>query len=192
MAGECIWSFLTLIGTVSITEDGNGRITGVYLPNSNLPPMDECETDALKDAASQINKYLAGKRTEFDIDVVYDVSDFRARVMKSISDIPYGEVRTYGEIAKAIGSPNSVRAVGTACRENPLPIIIPCHRVVPSSGGYGNYSGGASMKRRLLEIEGVRLDRLQKDPSGERRTGVCRILVQAHPWEGEHNRRQDT
>ncbi len=157
MRGNCIFSFLTLVGTISITEDGEGMITGVYLPCSNLPAMDQCETPALKEAAAQINEYLAGKRKEFDLDLRYDGSDFRSRVMEELNRIPYGEVRTYKEIAEAIGYPNSMRAVGTACRDNPLPILVPCHRVIPSTGGYGNYNGGVSMKKKLLNLEGVHL-----------------------------------
>ncbi len=141
-------------------------ITGVYLPCSNLPPMDQCETPALKEAARQINEYLAGKRTDFDLDLRYDGSDFRSRVMEELNRIPYGEVRTYKEIAEAIGYPNSMRAVGSACRDNPLPILVPCHRVIPSTGGYGNYSGGVSIKKKLLNLEGVELDRLSQDPEG--------------------------
>jgi len=158
MRGSCIWSYLTLLGTVNISEDGDGMITGVYLPCSNLPAMDQCETSALDEAAKQINQYLAGKRSEFDLDLRYDGSDFRSRVMEELNNIPYGEVRTYRQIAEAIGYPNSSRAVGTACRDNPLPILVPCHRVIPSTGGIGNYSGGVSIKRRLLEIEGVHID----------------------------------
>ena len=157
MRGSCIASFFTLLGTVSITEDGHGMITGVYLPCSNLPSMDQCETPALKEAAKQINEYLAGKRTEFDLDLYYDGSDFRSRVMEELNRIPYGEVRTYKQVAEAIGYPNSMRAVGTACRDNPLPILVPCHRVIPSTGGYGNYNGGVSMKKKLLNLEGVHL-----------------------------------
>jgi len=161
MRGECIHSFFTLIGTISVTEDGEGMITGVYLPCDNLPSMDQYQSPALKDAAEQINEYLAGKRMEFDLDLRFDGSDFRSRVMEELNRIPYGEVRTYGQIAESIGYPNSMRAVGTACRENPMPILVPCHRVVPSSGGYGNYRGGTSMKKKLLNLEGVHLDRLQ-------------------------------
>ena len=158
MRGECIWSFLTLLGTVNISEDGDGMITGVYLPCSNLPAMDQCETEALKEAAKQINQYLAGKRMEFDLDLKYDGSDFRSRVMEELNRIPYGEVRTYKQIAEAIGYPNSMRAVGLACKENPLPILVPCHHVIPSTGGYGNYSGGISLKKKLLNLEGIHLD----------------------------------
>ncbi|MBQ8179598.1 MAG: methylated-DNA--[Candidatus Methanomethylophilaceae archaeon] len=154
MRGPCICSFITLIGTVSITEDGEGRITGVYLPSSNLPPMDDEETDPLSEAGLQLNEYLAGKRREFDLDIHYTGTEFRMAVMEEIRRIPYGEVRTYKEIATAVGSPNSSRAVGNVCAENPLPIIVPCHRVVPSTGGYGYYEGGTALKRRLIEHEG--------------------------------------
>ena len=160
MRGPCIASFFTLIGTVSLTEDGNGRITGLFLPSDNLPSMDQVETPALKEAAKQIEEYLSGKRTEFDLDIFYDVSDFRSKVMEEIARIPYGTVRTYKEVAEAMGCPGSSRAVGMACRENPLPILIPCHRVIPATGGYGNYAGGTALKRKLLNLEGVHLDRL--------------------------------
>lgn len=153
MSGPCIASFITLIGTVSITEDGDGRITGVYLPNDNLPPMEEIETDTLREAASQINGYLSGKRRTFDLDIHTGAEGFRARVLEAIVDIPYGETRTYAEVAEMAGSPKAYRAVGTACSTNPLPIIIPCHRVVPSNGGIGQYTGGTSLKRRLLDHE---------------------------------------
>jgi methylated-DNA-[protein]-cysteine S-methyltransferase len=166
MRGPCIHSFFTLLGTISVTEDGEGMITGLYLPCSNLPAMDQMETEALRDAAVQVNEYLSGKRTEFDLDLRYEGSDFRERVMEELNRIPYGEVRTYKQVAEAIGYPGSVRAVGTACAENPMPILVPCHRVVPSAGGYGSYSGGMSLKRKLLNLEGVHLDRLPRDAAG--------------------------
>lgn len=153
MSGPCIFSYITLIGTVSISEDGEGRITGVFLPNCNLPAMDDHETDVLADAAGQLEEYFSGKRRDFDLDLSYEGSEFRTPVLDALRDIPYGEVRTYKQIAEACGSPNAYRAVGTACAENPLPIIIPCHRVVPSTGGLGGYAGGTSMKKRLLDHE---------------------------------------
>ena len=141
MRGPCILSCITLIGTVSITEDGD------------LPCMDEGETDVLLEAADQLNQYFSGKRREFDIPLSYDGSEFRMSVLDALRDIPYGETRTYAQIAEAVGSPRAYRAVGTACAENPIPIVIPCHRVVPSTGGVGSYAGGSSMKRRLLDFE---------------------------------------
>ena len=155
MRGACIYSYLTLIGTVSITEDGEGNVTGVYLPNDNLPSMDEFESDIISEAASQINEYLTGSRKEFDLPLDYGGTPFRRSVLEAVMDIPYGETRTYSEIATTIGSPKAFRSVGTACSENPLPIIIPCHRVLPSSGGIGSYTGGSSLKKRLLDHERV-------------------------------------
>ena len=153
MPGPCILSCITLIGTVNIAEDGDGNIIGVYLPNSNLPCMEDGETDVLLEAAAQLNEYFSGKRRRFDLPLSYGGTEFRTSVLDALREIPYGETRTYGEIAESIGSPRAYRAVGTACAENPLPIVIPCHRVVPSSGGIGSYAGGSSMKRRLLDFE---------------------------------------
>ena len=153
MRGPCISSFITLLGTMSISEDGEGRITGIYLPNSNLPPMEDRETDAIAEATAQLDEYLSGKRREFDLELSYEGSEFRMAVMDSMRRIPYGEVRSYKQLAEMAGSPNAYRAVGTVCSENPLPIVIPCHRVIPASGGIGSYSGGTALKRRLLEHE---------------------------------------
>ena len=153
MRGPRIMSFLTLIGTVSVSEDGDGNITGVFLPNSNLPCMEDGETEVLVEAAAQINEYLSGSRRAFDLPLRYGGSDFRVSVLEAIRDIPYGETRTYAEIAGAVGSPRAYRAVGTACGENPLPILIPCHRVLPSTGGVGSYTGGSTLKKRLLDLE---------------------------------------
>ncbi|MDO5862470.1 MAG: methylated-DNA--[protein]-cysteine S-methyltransferase [Thermoplasmata archaeon] len=153
MSGPCIHSFISIIGSLSVTEDGEGRITGLYLPCQNLPAMDDRETDALADAAAQVNEYLSGRRRDFDVELSYEGTDFFRAVMEAMVCIPYGETRTYAQVAEAAGSPKAFRAVGSACAANPIPIIVPCHRVVPASGGIGNYSGGTSIKRRLLEIE---------------------------------------
>jgi methylated-DNA-[protein]-cysteine S-methyltransferase len=95
--------------------------------------------------AAEIDQLLAGR-----------VSDFRLRALKAINDIPRGQTRTYGQLASDMGSPKAARAVGSACASNPLPLIIPCHRVVPASG-LGRYSGpgGEASKRLLLEMEGA-------------------------------------
>ena len=81
------------------------------------------------------------------------LSEFTVEVLDAVSDIPYGETATYSEIAEAIDHPGAYRAVGTACGRNPVPIVIPCHRVVPSSGGNGSYAGGSALKKRLLDLE---------------------------------------
>ena len=153
MGYGCIYSRITLIGTLSISEDGDGNLTGVYLPNSNLPEMDVSESQVISEAFEQIDEYLSGKRRAFDLPLDYGVTGFRRSVLEALERIPYGETRTYKEVAEGIGLPSAYRAVGAACAANPLPIIIPCHRVVPSSGGIGNYAGGESLKRKLLEHE---------------------------------------
>ena len=149
----CIYSKVTLIGTISISEDGDGNLTGVYLPNTNLPKMDVSESQVIADAFDQVDEYLSGKRRKFDLPLDYGVTGFRRSVLEELERIPYGETRTFKEIAESIGSPKAYRAVGTACAANPLPIIIPCHRVVPSSGGIGSYAGGEALKKRLIEHE---------------------------------------
>ncbi len=158
MSGPCIHSFVSLIGNISITEDGEGNITALYLPNQNLPAMEEKETGVLAEAASQVNGFLSGRRRDFDLPLTIHGTEFFQSVMDVLSSIPYGEVRTYAQVADIVGSPKAYRAVGTACASNPIPIIIPCHRVVPSSGGIGNYSGGQTIKRRLLDFESGNLD----------------------------------
>lgn len=153
MRGPCIHSFITLIGSVSVTEDGHGNVTGLYLPSQNLPAMEESETEVLSETEAQVNEYLTGRRRSFDVPLSYGGSAFRVAVMEALLRIPYGEVRSYAEVAEDAGSPGAYRAVGTVCSGNPLPLLVPCHRVVPSTGGVGGYSGGSALKMRLLELE---------------------------------------
>ena len=107
----------------------------------------------LKKTAAQITEYLAGKRKEFAVPLALNGTEFALKVWKEMSAIPYGEVRTYGELAKAIGRPGAARAVGQACNRNPIPIIVPCHRVVGAGGKLTGYAGGLALKEKLLELE---------------------------------------
>lgn len=161
MVDKYIHSFMTLIGTISVTEDGNGRITGVYLPTYNLPCLEEYETNVLIEAENQINEYLSGKRMVFELPLSYGGSVFRCSVLETIMKIPYGDIRTYKQIANTVGSPNAFRAVGTVCSRNALPIIIPCHRVVTIGSGIGNYTGGSALKRMLINHEESVIKRLR-------------------------------
>jgi methylated-DNA-[protein]-cysteine S-methyltransferase len=148
-----IQTYMTVIGMISISEDGEGNIDGLYLPNCNLPVMKDGTSDILDEAAGQIQEYFSGRRKTFDIPLKYDGTEFQTEVWHALMKIPYGETRTYSELASGIGRANSYRAVGTACGANPLPIIIPCHRVI-SSGGIGlGYVGGSILKKRLLDLE---------------------------------------
>ena len=116
---------------------------------------DVLEAPARLDAPRrQLEEYFEGRRTAFDVPVDWRLSTgFRARVLHAIAAIPYGRTGTYRSVATAAGNPAAVRAAGTACATNPIPIIVPCHRVVRSDGTMGRYGGGEAAKRALLEHE---------------------------------------
>jgi methylated-DNA-[protein]-cysteine S-methyltransferase len=109
----------------------------------------------LDEERRELAAYFEGKRDHFDVPVDWRLTPagFRNRALHAVARIPYGETRTYGEIAKAAGNARAFRAAGTACGSNPVPLIVPCHRVVQSGGGVGNYGGGPEMKRALLDLE---------------------------------------
>lgn len=102
--------------------------------------------------AKQISEYFAGKRHKFDLPLDLHAAPFHAKVLGAVAKIPYGETRTYGDIARQVKNPGASRAVGTANARNMIPIIIPCHRVV-ASNGLGGYGGGLEMKKFLLKLE---------------------------------------
>ena len=103
--------------------------------------------------ATQLEAYFAGGLTEFDVDMRLDGSGFQRRVWAALTTIPYGQTRSYGEIADQIGAPTAARAVGAANGRNPISIIVPCHRVIGSAGRLTGYGGGIDRKRILLELE---------------------------------------
>ena len=108
----------------------------------------------LDGAARQIEEYFAGRRTLFDLPLDFRLArGFRRAVLTHLGDIAYGETASYTAVAAAAGNPKAVRAVGTACATNPLPLVVPCHRVVRSDGTVGQYVGGAEAKRALLRLE---------------------------------------
>lgn len=107
-------------------------------------------------ARHELDLYFEGKLTEFDLPLDWQLSkDFRRRALRAIARIPYGQTRSYTEIATSAGNQRAVRAAGTACGSNPLPIVVPCHRVLRTGGALGGYGGGLPMKRGLLALEGV-------------------------------------
>lgn len=122
--------------------------------------VDEMEpSPVLEEAKNQLNGYFAGKLTTFDLPLAPDGTDFQKAVWDAMCKIPAGKTATYKELAKAAGSPKAFQSVGTACGLNPIPIIIPCHRILASGDKPGGYSGqgGLETKRALLKIEGVDL-----------------------------------
>ena len=104
-------------------------------------------------ARQQLTEYFAGKRKQFDLPLNLTGTDFQLRVLEELQRIPYGETRSYGDIASRIGRPKAVRAVGAANGRNPIPIIVPCHRVIGSNGNLTGFGGGLGAKRALLRLE---------------------------------------
>ncbi|GAB4243251.1 MAG: methylated-DNA--[protein]-cysteine S-methyltransferase [Acidobacteriota bacterium] len=105
----------------------------------------------------ELEEYVAGERRSFDVPVVLAGTEFQERVWRLLLEIPYGATKTYGELARELGNPRSCRAVGRAAAQNPVPILVPCHRLVGAGGRLVGFSAGLELKERLLEIEGVRL-----------------------------------
>ena len=105
-------------------------------------------------AARELGEYFGGRRRVFDLPLDRSMSaGFRQLVQRHLPEIGYGQTRTYGQVAELVGNPRAVRAVGTACATNPLPVVVPCHRVLPASGEVGGYVGGSDTKRALLRLE---------------------------------------
>jgi methylated-DNA-[protein]-cysteine S-methyltransferase len=110
----------------------------------------------LDEVRRQLDEYFAGQRHDFATPLDWSLSKgFRQQVLKAVAAIPFGQVRSYKEMAVAAGSPGAVRAAGSACGSNPIPLIVPCHRVLGSDGGLHGYGGGLDLKRKLLVLEGV-------------------------------------
>ncbi len=147
-----VHSFMTDIGSIHIAEEG-GAITEVTLPGEKAPVGKMSKTPLLEMAAVQISEYLQGGRQEFTVPLAPHGSEFAMKVWKEMLAIPYGKVRTYGEMAEAIGRPKAARAVGQACNRNPISILIPCHRVVGAGGKLTGYAAGITLKEKLLRLE---------------------------------------
>jgi methylated-DNA-[protein]-cysteine S-methyltransferase len=150
-----IFFYQTIIGEIGIAEN-RGNITNLYFYNEQIPRNNIIyETDILKEAGRQLQNHLAGKLKEFDLPLTPAGTEFMLSVWESLCTIPYGETRSYQEIAQDVGNKKASRAVGLACNRNPIPIFIPCHRVIGANGKLTGYGGGLEIKARLLELEAV-------------------------------------
>jgi methylated-DNA-[protein]-cysteine S-methyltransferase len=149
------------IGPLALAGEADGaRLTGlrlVWLPGGSgtfRPGVDWVrDAQPFTDAIRQLREYLAGRLADFDLPLAPEGTPFQQQVWRAVAAIPYGETRSYGEIARAIGRADAVRAVGAANGQNPLPIVIPCHRVIGSDGRLTGYGGGLPLKKRLLALE---------------------------------------
>ncbi|WP_019874928.1 methylated-DNA--[protein]-cysteine S-methyltransferase [Sporichthya polymorpha] len=153
------------IGPMTVVADGE-TVVGIYMDDArHLPPAerfgppDDGSSVVLKEADLQLGEYFAGERTVFDLPLAAEGTPFQRRVWDALCEIPYGETISYGELARRIGQPTASRAVGLANGRNPISVVVPCHRVIGSSGKLVGYGGGLSRKQTLLELEQGR-DRL--------------------------------
>ena len=144
--------FETPFGPMAL--EGETALTRLWLPGT-LPDRYGRgeETPLLSEARRQLLAYLAGDLRAFDLPLAPAGTDFQREVWRALEAVPYGRTRTYGEIAAAVGRPKAVRAVGQANHVNPLPIFIPCHRVVGKGGALTGYAGGLALKGALLALE---------------------------------------
>ena len=133
----------------------NGKITEIYHAGGqtpNLPSSSNLEP-VLNLAALQLSEYFAGRRTSFSFPMILSGTSFQESVWDALVKIPYGETRTYGQIAQTIGNPKASRAVGMACNRNPIMIAVPCHRVIGSNGSLTGYAPGTQLKQIVLDLE---------------------------------------
>ena len=144
----------TEIGLVRVAFAVEGHDTVLATLADRISPRILRSPARLDDAARQLEQYFTHGRTSFDLPVDLRLAQgFRRTVIEHLPAIGYGRRQTYAEVAGAVGNPKAVRAVGTACAHNPLPVVIPCHRVVRSDGSSGQYVGGAAAKQTLLDFE---------------------------------------
>jgi methylated-DNA-[protein]-cysteine S-methyltransferase len=145
-----IYSISSKIGNIVIFSNNN-HIEKISFNLENI--KNDKITSLLQKTKSQIEEYLDKTRFSFDLPFVIVGTDFQRRILSTICQIPYGEKWSYSKVAKLAGFEGAARACGTVCKNNLLPIIIPCHRVVKSDGSISQYSGGVTIKKQLLEME---------------------------------------
>ena len=135
----------------------DGRLVGVHFPSGagvgGTGSSAEGTDPVLEAAAEQLREYFAAERTVFDLPLELDGTAFQQQAWRALADIPYGETVSYGEQARRLGRPDAVRAVGAANGANPIPIVLPCHRVIGADGSLTGFGGGLEVKRRLLDLE---------------------------------------
>ncbi len=160
----------TPVGTLLLAATEVGLVRVAFEVEAGDGVIDELERWAgararrsparLAAASREMHEYFAGAREHFDIPLDRRLSrGFRRRALDRLLEIPYGSTASYGQVASAVGNPGAARAVGTACATNPLPVVVPCHRVVRADGSLGEYGGGVAAKRTLLDLEALRAAR---------------------------------
>ena len=147
------YTYDTILGSVTFVEE-NGAL--VVVTTHPYQPKEEIyqETPVIKEAFGQLSEYFSGKRKTFNLPLLLKGTDFQKQVWQALLKIPFGETRSYKQIAETIGNPKAVRAVGMANNKNPFLIIVPCHRVIGANGKLVGYAVGLDKKEYLLRLEG--------------------------------------
>jgi methylated-DNA-[protein]-cysteine S-methyltransferase len=145
-------SIKTTLGLIKLSET-DGFITRLSFIKDTPPTTSGPQPPILNEAGKQLREYLAGKRKTFDLPLAAEGTSFQKSVWKALRQIPYGETRSYKEVAEMIGSPKAFRAVGMANNQNPILIMIPCHRVIGANGKLTGYAAGLAIKEELLQLE---------------------------------------
>jgi len=142
----------TALGSLLIKAN-NSAITSIHFLQDNETVPELLGNALTNQCVSELSEYFAGKRNRFDVPLAPNGTKFQQSVWSALSDIPYGKTCSYGEVAKKLGNPKAARAIGMANNRNPIPIIIPCHRVLGSNGNLTGYAGGLENKSYLLNLE---------------------------------------
>lgn len=147
------YTFHTPIGFLTIREEEQ-KLTELFWEANSVQTMkNELHSDFLYEVYTQVNEYLTGRRKQFDVPLKYQGTQFQQSVWRQLQKIPYGQTRSYQEIAIGIGNEKAVRAVGQANNKNPIMIIIPCHRVIHKNGDITGFACGVEVKQYLLNLE---------------------------------------
>ncbi|MCW2967360.1 MAG: methylated-DNA--[protein]-cysteine S-methyltransferase [Solirubrobacteraceae bacterium] len=148
------------IGALLLSGDGEA-LCGLWMQDGSRPrtpaPSWRREPAAFAEAAAQLEQYFARERTTFELPLAMEGTEFQRRVWAALREIPYGQTRSYGELAAQLGQPAAARAVGLANGSNPISVIVPCHRVIGADGSLTGFGGGLPRKRALLELESLTL-----------------------------------
>ncbi len=154
-----IWD--SQIGKLLLAASEKGLVRLEFQDRRDKLPISDSEIRWVESASKlepycrELQEYLAGRRRSFTLPLDLRGTDFQKRCWRALLEIPYGEVRTYAEMARAVGHPRAFRAVGGANHDNPIAIVVPCHRVIASDGTLGGYGGGLPLKEKLLRLEGA-------------------------------------
>lgn len=143
----------TPVGTLQLCSEGR-NLVAIAFPGQHDDSASSNSDEVLDEAARQLTEYFAGNRKTFDLPLAPKGTEFQHAVWAALTAIPFGDLRSYGDIARIINKPSAVRAVGAANGRNPLPIVVPCHRVIGSNGSLTGFAGGLEMKTQLLRLEG--------------------------------------